>query len=206
MPRLQWIKLGLSPDQKLGIGSRLSSAYSDRRRVPAPYHASAEDIVTDYLRSLHNHTVNVLKSKVGTAFDGMNLEFVITVPAMWPDKANVKTLCCAEEAGLGKSSKIQIISEPEAAAIHALRASNPHGLDVGDTTSIVLCDAGGGTVDLITLTIVELEPNLRLNEEAFGTGSLCGSTFLNRRFEQFLEHRLSSVPGWGRDTLDEALH
>ncbi|GKZ29954.1 hypothetical protein AbraIFM66950_007292 [Aspergillus brasiliensis] len=113
-------------------------------------------------------------------------------------------MSCAEKAGFGEASKVRIVSEPEAAAIHSLRASSPHGLEVGDT--IVLCDAGGGTVDLITFTIIELSPNMRLKEEAPGTGSLCGSTFLNRRFEEMLNDRLSSLPGWDRDTLDEAMH
>ncbi|GKZ16561.1 hypothetical protein AbraCBS73388_000141 [Aspergillus brasiliensis] len=114
------------------------------------------------------------------------------------------TMSCAEKAGFGEASKVRIVSEPEAAAIHSLRASSPHGLEVGNT--IVLCDAGGGTVDLITFTIIELSPNMRLKEEAPGTGSLCGSTFLNRRFEEMLDDRLSSLPGWDRDTLDEAMH
>lgn len=204
MPRIQWIKLGLAPDQKLGIASRLSSAYKDSRRAPPPYHASEEDVVTDYLRSLCEHTVRILESKIGRAFKAMPLDFVITVPAIWPESAKAATFACAEEAGLDKASNLRIISEPEAAAMHALQASNPHGLEVDDT--IVLCDAGGGTVDPITFSIVELTPNLRLKEEAPGTGALCGSTFLNRRFEEFLERRLSYSPGWDRDTLEEALN
>lgn len=85
--------------------------------------------------------------------------------------------------------------------MHALHASNPHELEVSDT--IVLCDAGGGTIDLITFPIVELGPKLRLKEEVSGNGALCGSTFLNKRFEKMLEERLASCPGWGRDTLEE---
>lgn len=203
MPRIQWIKLGLAPDEKLGINSRLSLSYKDSRRAPPPYHASEEDVVTDYLRSLRDHMVKVLESKIGRAFKRMALDFVITVPAMWPESAKAATFACAEEAGLGKASQLRIISEPEAAAIHALQESNPHGLEVGDT--IVLCDAGGGTVDLITFSILELMPSLRLKEEAPGTGALCGSTFLNRRFEELLEKRLSSCPGWESDTREEAL-
>jgi molecular chaperone DnaK (HSP70) len=134
----------------------------------------------------------------------MGIKFVITVPAMWPEKAKAQTLCSAEKAGFGKQAEIHIISEPEAAAMHALQASNPHGLNVGDT--IVLCDAGGGTVDLITFSVLQLHPSLQLQEEAPGNGSLCGSTFLNLRFEEFLQRRLSSCPGWARDTLDDALN
>ncbi|GAB1197359.1 hypothetical protein APSETT444_006652 [Aspergillus pseudonomiae] len=203
MPRIQWIKLGFAADQKLGLASRLSFSYPDSRRVPEPYHSSCEDVATDYLQCLHKHIIETLKSKIGSSFDGMSLEFVLTVPAMWPDKAKMTTFQCAENAGFGEKGTIRLISEPEAAAIHALNASNPHGLDIGDT--VILCDAGGGTVDLITFSIVEREPHLRLKEEASGDGSLCGSTFLNRLFENFLKNRLSSIPGWGRDTLDEAM-
>lgn len=204
MPRHQWIKLGLDPSQKDGISSRLSFAQSDCRNIPPPYHASPENLVTHYLRKLREHTVGILKTKLGSSFDTMKLEYVITVPAVWSDKAKATTLSCAEMAGPGEMSKIRIISEPEAAAIHALQSKSPHGLKVGDT--IVLCDAGGGTVDIITFSILQLVPALCLKEEAPGTGSLCGSTFLNRRFEKLLEERFSPNAAWGRDTLDEALH
>ncbi|RJE19396.1 Hsp70 protein [Aspergillus sclerotialis] len=203
MPRLQWMKLGLVLDTKAGISSGLAFTYRDSRRAEVPHHTSLHVVVTDYLRSLHDHTIKILKNKIGDALETMSLEFVITVTAMWPGKAKMETLSCAEEAGFGETSKIRIISEPEAAAIHTLRASNLRGLEVGDT--IVLCDAGGGKVDLITFSILELEPKMRLKEEAPGKGSLCGGTFLNRRFEKFLEDRLSLLPGCGRDTLDEAL-
>ncbi|PYH94592.1 actin-like ATPase domain-containing protein [Aspergillus ellipticus CBS 707.79] len=204
MPRMQWIKLGLVPDQKSGIGSRLAMEYKDPRRASVPYHSSDEEVVTDYLRCLREHTIEILRSKIGISIDNTPLEFVITVPAVWPDQAKVKTLNCAEKAGFGETSKIRIISEPEAAAIHSMSASSPHGLEVDDT--IVICDAGGGTVDLITFTIVQLVPNLRLKEEAPGDGKLCGGTFVNRRFEEFLKERLSSNPGWELDTFNNAMH
>ncbi|KAE8142110.1 hypothetical protein BDV38DRAFT_278289 [Aspergillus pseudotamarii] len=171
MPRIQWIKLGFAADQKLGLASRLSLEYYDCRRVPEPYHSSSQDVATDYLRCLHKHIIEILKSKTGSSFDSIDLEFALTVPAMWPDKAKMTTLRCAENAGFGGNGTIRLISEPEAAAMHALSASNPHGLEVGDT--VVLCDAGGGTVDLITFSIAERVPTLRLKEEASEDGSLC---------------------------------
>lgn len=171
--------------------------------MPIPCFSSPEKVVTDYLRSLRKHAVKILKLRLGSSVDSTNLEFVITVPAMWPDKAKMSTLSCAEKAGFGDMSTIHIISEPEAAAIHSLRAPGHPLADIGDT--FVLCDAGGGTVDLITFMITGLEPYLRLREEAPGTGSMCGSTFLNRSFEKLLDDRFSQLPGWGRDTLDEAM-
>lgn len=113
MPRHQWIKLGLDPSQKYGMSSRLSFIQSDPRELPPPYRSSSEDLATEYLRKLREHTMETLKSKIGSSFDTMKLEYVITVPAVWSQKAKAKTLSCAEKAGLGKVSKIRIISEPE---------------------------------------------------------------------------------------------
>lgn len=104
---------------------------------------------------------------------------------------------------MGSGTALHIISEPEAAAIYSLDAMDPHGLEVGDT--FVVCDAGGGTVDLITYTVSALEPILKLSEASIGSGLLCGSSFLNRRFEQFLRAKLGSEPGWDNDVLEEAM-
>ena len=95
---------------------------------------------------------------------------------------------------MGKGDRLQIISEPEAAATYALRNLNPHDVRIGDT--FVLVDAGGGTVDLISYTVLALEPILELEEAAPGTGALCGSTFLNRRFEQYLEYQCENNADW----------
>ncbi|KAI9055847.1 hypothetical protein LZ554_000786 [Drepanopeziza brunnea f. sp. 'monogermtubi'] len=74
-----------------------------------------------------------------------------------------------------------MISEPEAAAVYTLKAIQPNHLSAGD--NFIVCDAGGGTVDLIAYKILSLKP-LRVEESAVGTGGLCRSAFLNYRFEE----------------------
>ncbi|KAJ5666177.1 uncharacterized protein N7477_008625 [Penicillium maclennaniae] len=202
LPRLRWVQLGLDPDQKHGISASLLTQSKKFLGAPYPPDATPQSVTTDYLRALIEFVSQVIKYQVGSVFETLLFSFVITVPAVWSQGAKIRTLTCAEEAGLAKSAPILIVSEPEAAAIHALKASNPHGLKVDDT--VVLCDAGGGTEDLITFTIVELSPNLRLREAAPGIVSLCGSTFLNRRFEDFLLKQLGSCPVFGEDTMEQA--
>lgn len=202
MPRLQFIKLAFGPEQKLSLWKNMPIEHSDIRRMDYPHHATPESAITDYLRALLKHVSEVLKHKVGAAFESMTFTYVITVPAIWSDRSKVLTLDCAEKAGMG-TSPIQIVSEPEAAAVHTLKESNPHGMNVNDT--IIVCDAGGGTVDLITFTIIAFKPALRLKEAAPGIGGLCGSTYLNRAFENFLHCRLGSCQGWGRDTMEHAM-
>lgn len=91
----------------------------------------------------------------------------------------------------------------EAAAIYALHGLDPHGIKVGE--SFVLCDAGGGTVDLISYTIASLFPKLEIVEAAEGSGGLCGSTYLNRRFGEFLTKKLGKEEGWDAEVLAEAM-
>jgi hypothetical protein len=87
--------------------------------------------------------------------------------------------------------------------MYTIHGLDPHTLKVGD--SFVLCDAGGGTVDLISYTITKLSPTLEIEEAAAGSGALCGSTYLNRAFANFLVKKLGKKEGWDSDTLAEAM-
>ena len=119
------------------------------------------------------------------------------------EAGQAKTRACAEQAGMGLGTALHVISEPEAAAMYALDAMDPHNIRVGDT--FLLCDAGGGTVDLISYTVSALKPVLKIQEATPGTGSLCGSSFLNRIFQKFVQEKLGNDPGWDEDVLEEVI-
>ena len=114
-----------------------------------------------------------------------SVEYMVTVPAVWSDTAKNATLTAAKKAGIGPI--VYMISEPEAAAIYALKAMEQIQSNVGD--NFIICDAGGGTVDLISYEIKSLAP-LRLVESAPGTGALCGGAFLNLRFQKMVLSRI----------------
>lgn len=115
--------------------------------------------------------------------------------------AQATTRACADAAGMGAGAALHIISEPEAAALYALTALDPHGLRIGDT--FMLCDAGGGTVDLITYKVSSLKPILKLAEASPGSGSLCGASYLNRGFRKYLVEKLGSEPGWDEEVMED---
>jgi molecular chaperone DnaK (HSP70) len=176
--------------------------YPDPNALPTSFTKTAEVLSIDYLTHLREHIIRVLKIKVGEGvIESTTIEYIITVPAIWSDAAKFRTRACAKRAGMG--GDLQIISEPEAAVIYALDAMDPETLQAGD--KFVLCDAGGGTVDLISYTIEELKPVVKISEAAAGTGAACGSTFLNRIFRKYLESTLSDNDGWDEDTLEGAL-
>lgn len=145
-------------------------------------------MVSHYLSLLHNEAKEELVRRYGNAMvETTTIDFVLTVPAVWSDTAKDATLRAANNAGLGPN--LYMISEPEAAAIYALKSMEHHNLDAGD--NFIVCDAGGGTVDLISYEICSLSP-LRLQESVPGTGALCGGAFLNIRFENLVKNRMGS--------------
>ncbi|KAK3304585.1 uncharacterized protein B0T15DRAFT_558433 [Chaetomium strumarium] len=189
--RLRCIKLFLDRSQKLPFYvSPLETAAQLKR-----YNKTVVDAVSDYLSQIYKHTMDTLRRRYGESFmASTKVDFVLTCPAVWSDAAKNTTLQAAERAGMGTQSQIQMISEPEAAAVYTLKAIQPNHLKVGD--NFIVCDGGGGTVDLIAYKIVSLKP-IRVEESAVGTGGLCGSAFLNYRFEEHVKNRL------GQSRFDE---
>ncbi|KAK3901197.1 hypothetical protein C8A05DRAFT_35129 [Staphylotrichum tortipilum] len=189
--RLRCIKLFLDRSQKLPFYvSPLETAAQLKR-----YKKTVVDAVSDYLTQIYKHTMDTLTRRYGESFmASTKVDFVLTCPAVWSDAAKNTTLQAAERAGMGAQSQIQMISEPEAAAVYTLKAIQPNNLKVGD--NFIVCDGGGGTVDLIAYKIVSLKP-IRVEESAVGTGGLCGSAFLNYRFEEYVKNQL------GQSRFDE---
>ncbi|KAK3985555.1 hypothetical protein QBC44DRAFT_334784 [Cladorrhinum sp. PSN332] len=185
--RLRCIKLFLDRSQKLPFYvSPLETAAQLKR-----FNKTVVDAVSDYLTQIYKHTMDTLTRRYGESFmASTKVDFVLTCPAVWSDAAKNTTLQAAEKAGMGAQSQIQMISEPEAAAVYTLKAIQPNHLKIGD--NFIVCDGGGGTVDLIAYKIVSLNP-IRVEESAVGTGGLCGSAFLNYRFEEHVKTRLGQT-------------
>lgn len=140
--RLRCIKLFLDRSQKLPFYvSPLETAGQLKK-----YNKTVVDAVSDYLTQIYNHTMDTLTRRYGESFmASTKVDFVLTCPAVWSDYAKNTTLQAAERAGMGAKSSIQMISEPEAAAVYTLKAIQPNHLNVGD--NFIVCDGGGGTVE-----------------------------------------------------------
>ncbi|KAL5355296.1 hypothetical protein BJX96DRAFT_170538 [Aspergillus floccosus] len=142
-------------------------------------------VASDYLRNLVAHVKDMLDRRFGSAIQSMKLEYVLTVPAVWSDMARSASIIAAKEAGI-PTQHLTLVSEPEAAALHCLRSIRPNTIGNGDV--VVVCDAGGGTVDLISYCVKSTNP-LRLEEVTQGTGGVCGSASLDARFNEHLRER-----------------
>lgn len=98
------------------------------------------------------------------------IDFVITVPAIWSDSAKKKTEDAAIRAGMGNEHHLELLSEPESAAIYTFKHLDTANSQIKPGDRIVVCDAGGGTVDLISYELMQTTPVLKVVECATGTG------------------------------------
>ncbi|KAK4894806.1 hypothetical protein LTR27_006927 [Elasticomyces elasticus] len=190
--RYEWFKLSLNPgleDSGLARQYPLETRYNNE--------AHCEALIVDYLKALKSNFDEFIAMRP-KVLASIPQEYIITVPAIWSDKAKDITKQCAVRAGMAaRKGDIRMIKEPEAAGIYALDSMKDIALRVNDT--FVLCDAGGGTVDLISYTVAALLPAPSLTEAAQGTGSCCGGSFLNRMFEQYLDKKFADYPDFDKD-------
>jgi molecular chaperone DnaK (HSP70) len=104
--------------------------------------STAEDYTADFLKHFYEEMQKRLP--FGPKFREKNqIDYVLTVPAIWTDKAKDITRTAAIRAGIPEDN-LHLITEPEAAAVYCATLCDQVDLQKGD--SFVVCDAGGGTV------------------------------------------------------------
>ena len=89
-----------------------------------PKNMTAEQVCQDYLSNVYRYIVKNLKMRMGEeVFASTPMECYVTTPAIWTDKAQTATRDAAMRAGFGSrpGDVIRMITEPEAAAIAALK-------------------------------------------------------------------------------------
>ncbi|GAW26935.1 putative Hsp70 family chaperone [Rosellinia necatrix] len=138
----KWIKILLEPEKKY---SQTVAEVRNSNNLLTKLGKTADEVVTDYLRQLWEYTREDIRKRIDEEHweDMFKVHAVLTVPAMWSHKAKDRTLAAARRAGFPEY--IEIVTEPEAAALATLKGKEQENtLKPGD--AFVVCDAGGGTV------------------------------------------------------------
>ncbi|KAF9107510.1 hypothetical protein BGX27_008710 [Mortierella sp. AM989] len=173
---------------------------------PLPLGIKPLDAISDYLGKFHSHVVKEAMKNFGSTYDQSHIQYCLTVPAMWSDRAKHVMRLAAVRAGLVREEdpahRLIIVSEPEAAAMYCQSKGDQFNLQKHDR--FLICDAGGGTVDLIVFEVVDVntETGIRsLREVTRGHGASCGSAFLDANMEKLLREKFQKYPltpmGWG---------
>ncbi|KAG0370272.1 hypothetical protein BC939DRAFT_448591 [Gamsiella multidivaricata] len=161
---------------------------------PLPRTITPQAAISDYLRAMHTHAINEItkNSAGGVVFDQSHIQYCLTVPAMWTDAAKGVMRQTAIQAGLiqpqDPSHRLLLVSEPEAAAMYCEKKCEQFNLRHGDR--FMICDAGGGTVDLIVFQVDYSSGTRALTEVTRGSGASCGSGFLDENFSMLMRQKL----------------
>lgn len=124
------------------------------------------------------------------------IKWVLTVPAMWTDKAKEFMRESAEKAGI-RSDRLLIALEPEAASIFCqyLPTDEIAGAEdelsiAGEDVKYLVVDIGGGTVDI---TAHHKVTDDELRELCSASGGACGGTTVDREFQNLFENIVGEV-------------
>ncbi|KAM0129318.1 hypothetical protein ACHAP3_007821 [Botrytis cinerea] len=166
--------------------------------LPLPPFRDAAGVCEDFLREVYIHVSNKLRQQMSDlTFENTPMECWVTLPAVWSEEAKDATLNAAKNAGFGNrpGDEIYTIAEPEAAAIATLKefAKSDAMNQITPNENILICDCGGGTVDITTYKITQVQPYLSFDELCVGIGGKCGSTQIDRNLHIMLSQRFGAA-------------
>ncbi|KAG0036725.1 hypothetical protein BGZ82_003791 [Podila clonocystis] len=164
---------------------------------------SVPDAISDFLKALHEYAAGKIEQELGKRCTRESFRYCLTVPAMWSDKSKDIMRQAAIRAGLIREDdhvdRLMLVSEPEAAALYCERSCKEYDLKHGDR--FLICDAGGGTVDLIVYDITESTEGRRLSEVTKGHGATCGSMLIDLNFGNLLIKKFTNQGAKIRDDI-----
>ncbi|KAF8851719.1 hypothetical protein BDZ45DRAFT_730704 [Acephala macrosclerotiorum] len=170
-----------------------------------------EEIVADYLERVFEYLVGAVSHFTEEWRTQAPVDIVATIPAEWGYRAKNSTFRALRKAGFNEDnfpqlSKMLLVSEPEAAAIYTARhMKEKMGKDflrVGEC--FVLCDAGGGTVDLVSYKVKQLEPAFEIEPIGLPASDKCGAIFINLAFKKWLRKLIGQDRYRELDQRDDA--
>ncbi|KAI8665736.1 hypothetical protein NCS56_01010700 [Fusarium sp. Ph1] len=191
--------------QGLSLVKRLREVADADINHEAPTHLtkSPSDIVKDFLLKIARQYYLHMKGQSSALIGGqIPLDVALTHPAEW----GYEPLNKLYRAAMGAFHKqmfptlrhVYFVPEPEACALFTVQQlirNKEDSLIPGEC--FVICDAGGGTVDLATYRIDKINP-LEISRVAPGTGAYCGATLIDRAFIRWLKSITTNL-----DILDD---
>ncbi|KAI8095813.1 hypothetical protein BDF21DRAFT_458075 [Thamnidium elegans] len=204
---LENFKLFLSPESVKEYYGEVNENIIKIRESFTTEDVEAIDLIAEYLKLFKTYIDAQIRDKEAPKWLGIFPErlvfsYVITVPAMWDREAKDTMVLAAIKAGLieqGQHDKLLIITEPEAAALACERYYQDYRKD--GAFNFVVCDAGGGTVDLVTFCLKNNEEGSEvIYQIGKGEGDTCGSVYLERNFRKYMK---AFYAGLGYDLGDD---
>ncbi|RGP65283.1 hypothetical protein FLONG3_9259 [Fusarium longipes] len=191
---LKWFKLMLLRDNDITNDMTSSSQIVDTYDRLTESGQDAVSAVACFLGEIWKHAMDSILRALGPELlKKSRFHVVITLPAIWPPYTQHRMRKAANMSGILDprpcgATQLSFISEPEAAALATLKDFSKRST-INPRDTMVICDAGGGTVDLISYEIDRVDP-FHVKECVKGDGGLCGAVFLDENFLKLIKNKL----------------
>ncbi|KAH8429101.1 Hsp70 family protein [Aspergillus melleus] len=159
------------------------------------------EVIADLLREVYRCIMRALKDHVAKVtrgnYDGIPVEFWFAVPTTWSEIAKERTIKAAVQAGFdtglgGYSAEIVLIDEPHAAMTDIIAQASPTTYSIWAGDAILVCDCGGGTTDVVSYYIDEVDP-YSYSEISASSGAICGATTVQRALYTLMIERFGDA-------------
>nr|XP_034301188.1 heat shock 70 kDa protein 12A-like [Crassostrea gigas] len=146
----------------------------------------ALDVFSLSIRYLKDECIELFQKKRMTIpYD--EIQWILTVPAIWDESAKQFMRKAAEQAEI-PSDQLKLALEPEAAAIYVVKgAKTVFGKESVTTvkpgTKIMVADLGGGTADM---TVLELNEDKTMKQLYRSFGGSWGGNLINRKIWEIM--------------------
>ena len=118
--------------------------------------ANIELIIAKILEEVSKSAINQIQKKHNPSIKKEDIKWVVTIPAIWEEQSKKIMIDASIAAGLinkNTDKSLFLALEPEVAGIYF--NSNPSNLlkenpDINEGKPYIICDIGGGTVDICT--------------------------------------------------------
>lgn len=154
---------------------------------------TAIDAIARYLKALHGAILNRMKELLGN--ESANFRYSLTVPTIWSDKTKKNMREAALSAGIiqrhDHPCRLMLVNEPEAAAMfYSKDTFFKQVFPDKNSFRALVCDAGGGTVDMATFEYNKSKDGgYSIDEVTPGSGGICGSSILDDRFRKLINEK-----------------
>ncbi|KAK6977910.1 hypothetical protein R3P38DRAFT_3120844 [Favolaschia claudopus] len=187
--KAEWWKLLLRPAHLPII--------QDLELPPLPANVTVDKIFVDHLRYIKNQIKAYITSTYGSGSDiwdtlSQTMYVILTTPNGWEGSQQNRMRQAAINAGLVDQDggrRVRFVTEAEAAVLYAADSGSVEDWLVEDG-HLILCDCGGGTVDITGYKINAVKPVLKLEESAASRCYLAGAVFVTQAAKSFFKERL----------------
>ncbi|KPM41797.1 hypothetical protein AK830_g4680 [Neonectria ditissima] len=167
--------------------------------IPRHLIKSTSDVITDYLMEVANATrLDIENKRDPETLRQFPIDLVITHPAEWDHRARNLTFRAVNEAFrhvfheiADSGGVVRLATEPEACAQFTMRCGQDQNLNrLKKGECFIVVDAGGGTVDLVSYIVEQVEPTFEVRKITDVCGRKCGASRIDESFTRFLQERL----------------